>query len=127
MIQIKFTRVNKNLAAALLIRIQNSGSSGVVYEFSGLLFERGCCRVACLKIILKKTGEKLSFAAYIARCPAQVIKDYPHLNSFIKGKRFTIIDDVTISVFIEREIVGENLPEPKGTKQHNQRLFSNAK
>ena len=33
----------------------------------------------------QKTGVKLSLTAYIVTCLAQVIKDHPSLNSFIKG------------------------------------------
>ncbi|MBN1273449.1 MAG: 2-oxo acid dehydrogenase subunit E2 [Candidatus Aminicenantes bacterium] len=65
----------------------------------------------------KKTEKKLSFTAYIVACLARVIKDHPQINSFIKGKRLIILDDVTVSVLIEREIVGEKVPEPIGIKQ----------
>jgi pyruvate/2-oxoglutarate dehydrogenase complex dihydrolipoamide acyltransferase (E2) component len=64
-----------------------------------------------------KTGEKLSLTAYIVTCLAQVIKDHPLLNSFHKGRRQIILDDVTVSVLIEREINGEKVPEPLGIKK----------
>lgn len=60
----------------------------------------------------KKTGEKLSLTAYIAACLAQVIPDYPNFNSFIKGRKQILLDDVTINVYVEREIHGEKIPEP---------------
>jgi pyruvate/2-oxoglutarate dehydrogenase complex dihydrolipoamide acyltransferase (E2) component len=60
----------------------------------------------------QQTGIKLSLTAYIVTCLAQVIKDHPLLNSFIKGKKIIILDDVTVSVLIEREIKGEKIPEP---------------
>jgi pyruvate/2-oxoglutarate dehydrogenase complex dihydrolipoamide acyltransferase (E2) component len=60
----------------------------------------------------QKTGTKLSLTAYIVTCLAYVIKDHPLLNSFIKGNKQIIIDDVTVSVLIEREIKGEKVPEP---------------
>ena len=62
----------------------------------------------------EKTGIKLSFTAYIVTCLAQVIKDYPLLNSFLKGRKQVILEDVTVNVLIEREIGGENVPEPIG-------------
>ena len=65
----------------------------------------------------QNTGEKLSMTAYIVTCLAQVIKDHPLLNSFHKGRRQIILDDVTVSVLIEREINGEKVPEPVGIKQ----------
>lgn len=60
----------------------------------------------------QKTGTKLSFTAYIVTCLAHVIKDHPFLNSFIKGNKQIILDNVTVSVLIEREIKGEKVPEP---------------
>ena len=64
-----------------------------------------------------KTGEKLSMTAYIVTCLAQVIKDHPHLNSFHKGRKQIILNEVTISVLIEREINDEKVPEPFGIKK----------
>jgi pyruvate/2-oxoglutarate dehydrogenase complex dihydrolipoamide acyltransferase (E2) component len=60
----------------------------------------------------QKTGKKLSLTAYVVTCLAQVIKDHPLLNSFISGRRQIILDDVTVSVLIERELNGEKVPEP---------------
>jgi pyruvate/2-oxoglutarate dehydrogenase complex dihydrolipoamide acyltransferase (E2) component len=60
----------------------------------------------------EKTGEKLSFTAYVVYCLAQVVKQHPHLNSFRHGNRLIILDDVTISTLIEREFMGEKFPEP---------------
>lgn len=60
----------------------------------------------------QKTGTKLSLTAYIVTCLAHVIKDHPLLNSFIKGNKQIILDNVTVSVLIEREIKGEKVPEP---------------
>lgn len=60
----------------------------------------------------ERTGEKLSFTAYIVCCLAQVIKDHPHLNSFRRGNRLITLDDLTVSVLVEREFAGEKIPEP---------------
>jgi pyruvate/2-oxoglutarate dehydrogenase complex dihydrolipoamide acyltransferase (E2) component len=65
----------------------------------------------------RKTGEKKSFTAYIVTCLAQVIRDHPDLNSFIRGKRLYLLKDVTISVLIERDAQGEKYPEPIGIRQ----------
>jgi pyruvate/2-oxoglutarate dehydrogenase complex dihydrolipoamide acyltransferase (E2) component len=70
-----------------------------------------------------RTGEKLSLTAYIVTCLAQVIKENPELNSFIKGKRLILLDDVTVSVLIEREIIGEKVPEPIGIQQAQLKTF----
>ncbi len=60
----------------------------------------------------KRTGEKLSLTAYIVYCLAQVVKEHPHLNAFRQGNRLITLDDVTVSVLVEREISGERVPEP---------------
>jgi len=70
-----------------------------------------------------KTGEKYSLTAYIVTCLAQVVKEHPQLNSFIKRRRLIILDDVTISVLVEREINGEKVPEPLGIKQAQIKTF----
>lgn len=59
-----------------------------------------------------RTGEKLSLTAYVVTCLAHTIKDHPLLNSFISGRKQVILDNVTISVLIERELGGEKVPEP---------------
>jgi pyruvate/2-oxoglutarate dehydrogenase complex dihydrolipoamide acyltransferase (E2) component len=64
----------------------------------------------------KRTGEKLSLTAYITTCLAQTVAEYPNLNSFRKGKKLVILDDVTISVLVEREIDGEIVPENLGIR-----------
>lgn len=69
-----------------------------------------------IKKHFEKTGEKLSLTAYIVTCLSNVIKDYPQFNAFTKGRKLIMLDDVTISVLIEREIGGEKVPEPIGIK-----------
>ncbi len=72
----------------------------------------------------EKTGEKLSLTAYIVTCLAHTIKENPTLNSFIRRNKIIILDDVTISVLIEREISGEKVPEPIGIKEAQSKSFS---
>ena len=62
----------------------------------------------------EQTGTKLSFTAYIVKCFAETIKDHPNLNSFIKGRKIILLDDINISVLIEREIDNQKIPEPLG-------------
>jgi len=63
------------------------------------------------------TGEKLSLTAYIVACLAKTIKENPYMNSFNKGRKHIILDDVTVSVLIEREIHDEKVPEPIGIQK----------
>jgi pyruvate/2-oxoglutarate dehydrogenase complex dihydrolipoamide acyltransferase (E2) component len=63
-----------------------------------------------------KTGEKLSITAYLVTCLAHVVRDNPQCNSFISGRKLILLDEVTISVLIERELAGEKVPEPIGIR-----------
>jgi len=69
------------------------------------------------------TGTKLSLTAYIVTCLGHVIKDHPLLNSFIKGNKQIILDDVTVSVLIEREIKGEKVPEPVAISNTQTKMY----
>ncbi len=76
-----------------------------------------------IKNHFEKTGEKLSLTAYIVTCLSKVVQDYPQFNSFIKGRKLIMLDDITISVLIEREIAGENVPEPIAIKQTQNKSY----
>lgn len=64
----------------------------------------------------ERTGESLSLTAYVASCLAQTVGEQKHVNAFIKGNRLILLDDVTISVMLEREVNGESVPEPIGIR-----------
>jgi pyruvate/2-oxoglutarate dehydrogenase complex dihydrolipoamide acyltransferase (E2) component len=64
-----------------------------------------------IKAHFEKTGLKLSLTAYIVYCLAQVIRENPHLNSFIRRNRLITLDELTIGVLVEREFDGEKAPE----------------
>lgn len=70
-----------------------------------------------IKEHLEKTNEKLSFTGYLVKCLAQVVKQYPQFNSFIKGRKIIRLNDVTVSVLIEKEFEGEKVPEPFGIQE----------
>lgn len=63
-----------------------------------------------------KDGNKLSFTAYLVKCLAKVLAEFPEMNSFISRGKQIILDDVIISVLIERNIDGDSTPEPLAIK-----------
>ena len=67
-----------------------------------------------IKEYYENEGEKISFTAFIIRCLALTLQDYPEFNSFIRGSNLILLEDITISVLIEREIDGKKVPEPLG-------------
>jgi pyruvate/2-oxoglutarate dehydrogenase complex dihydrolipoamide acyltransferase (E2) component len=70
-----------------------------------------------------RTGERLSLTAYVVACLARVCAENPLFNSFRKGRRLVFLDDVTISVLFERELGGENVPEPVGIRSANHKTY----
>ncbi|MBN1461407.1 MAG: 2-oxo acid dehydrogenase subunit E2 [Armatimonadetes bacterium] len=71
----------------------------------------------------ERTGERLSLTAYIVTCLARTFDDFPRFNSFRKGSRLIILDDLTISVLIEREIEHQRVPEPIGLRNADRKSF----
>lgn len=67
-----------------------------------------------IREIHEKGGPKISFTAYLVSCLARTLKDHPELNSFIRPRKLVLLDDVTISVLVERELGDEKVPEPVG-------------
>lgn len=59
-----------------------------------------------------RNNESLSFTGYIAKCFASTISKHPNLNSFISGRNIVYINDIIISILVEREINNEYVPEP---------------
>jgi len=71
----------------------------------------------------ERTGERLSLTGYIVTCLARTLDEFPLFNSFRKGSRLIVLDDLTISVLFEREIDGENIPEPVGIQAANRKTY----
>jgi pyruvate/2-oxoglutarate dehydrogenase complex dihydrolipoamide acyltransferase (E2) component len=66
--------------------------------------------------IRERTSRSPSLTAYITTCLARAVSEFPNFNAFRKGRNLVILDDVTISVLVEREINGEIIPENLGIK-----------
>jgi pyruvate/2-oxoglutarate dehydrogenase complex dihydrolipoamide acyltransferase (E2) component len=62
----------------------------------------------------QKTGERLSLTAYVVTCLSRAVAENLYLNSFRKGGKLILLNDVTISVLVERNVSGEQVPEPFG-------------
>lgn len=65
----------------------------------------------------KATGEKISLTAYIVKCFGETIKEFPEMNSFIRRNKLIILEDINISVLVEREVRGQKVPEPLGIQK----------
>jgi pyruvate/2-oxoglutarate dehydrogenase complex dihydrolipoamide acyltransferase (E2) component len=71
----------------------------------------------------EQTGESLSFTAYIVYCLAQAIAEFPAFNSFRKGRKIILLEDVSISILVEREVKGEKVPEPFGIQEAQKKSY----
>jgi pyruvate/2-oxoglutarate dehydrogenase complex dihydrolipoamide acyltransferase (E2) component len=65
----------------------------------------------------QKTGEKPSLTAYVVCCLSRTLKNHPQLNSFRRKNRLVILDGVTVNVLVEREYLGETVPESFGISE----------
>jgi pyruvate/2-oxoglutarate dehydrogenase complex dihydrolipoamide acyltransferase (E2) component len=70
-----------------------------------------------------RTGERLSLTGYVVASLARSFDEFPRFNSFRKGSRLIVLDDLTISVLFEREFDGENIPEPVGIPAANRKTY----
>ena len=59
-----------------------------------------------------RTGERLSLTGYVTTCFARTMSEFPQFNVFRKGRNLVFLDDLAISVLVERTMDGESVPEP---------------
>jgi pyruvate/2-oxoglutarate dehydrogenase complex dihydrolipoamide acyltransferase (E2) component len=76
-----------------------------------------------MREIRKRKGENPSLTAYVTICLAKVVSEYPNFNSFRRGRNLIVLDDVTISVLVEREINGEIMPENLGIRAAQSKTY----
>ncbi|MBN2157118.1 MAG: 2-oxo acid dehydrogenase subunit E2 [Candidatus Lokiarchaeota archaeon] len=62
---------------------------------------------------LDEYGKPYSFTGYIAYLLGQAIKEHPHINAYMKGrKKIIIFEDVDIVAIVERQFEGYERPIP---------------
>jgi len=67
---------------------------------------------AMIRAHREETGERLSFTAYVVTCLARAVAEQPRLNSFRRGRKLILLDEITVNTLVEREVGGEHVPEP---------------
>lgn len=110
-------------------KIQNS--VGDIFEFSrskyyvmGLVEADVTLAQETIEQHKVKTGESLSFTAWIAKCLAQTISEFPDANSYRKGRnRVVTFKDVDVVIVVEK-VVGDNkYPVPYVIRNVNEKKF----
>ena len=71
-----------------------------------------------------KTGEALSFTAFIITCLAQAVDENKALHAYRKGKKHLVLfDEVDVATFIEREVAGHSQPISSLIRAANKKTF----
>ena len=71
-----------------------------------------------------KTGESLSFTAFILACLAQAVDENPSVQACRKGnKHLVVFDDVDVATAIERDMAGQKQPIVYIVKAANKKTF----
>ena len=60
---------------------------------------------ASLAAYRERTGEEISFTAWVVTCVARAVKEQPTVQAYRQGRRHLLVfDDVDVTVFIERTL-----------------------
>ena len=71
-----------------------------------------------------RTGETLSFTAYVIACLAKAVEANPYLHAYRDWRgRFVLFDDVDVSTMFEVEIEGHHTPLAHVIRAANRRTF----
>jgi pyruvate/2-oxoglutarate dehydrogenase complex dihydrolipoamide acyltransferase (E2) component len=68
---------------------------------------------ALLREYKERTGESLSFTAFLCACLGKAVDEHKDVQAFrLSGNRLLLFDDVDICIRIERELAGQKYVEP---------------
>lgn len=72
----------------------------------------------------ERTGERLSFTAFIVRCVARAVSEQKEIAAYRDGnKGLMVFDDVDVSTLIERDFDGRKHPSLHFVMQANEKSF----
>ncbi len=79
---------------------------------------------AVIRAHKERTGETLSFTAFIITCLAKAAESHPHVHAYRDWRnRLVIFQDVNVNTMMEVEIEGHKVPMPHILKAVNRRSF----
>ncbi len=71
-----------------------------------------------------RTGEALSFTAFIITCVAHAVDEHKALHAYRKGsKHLVLFDEVDVATFIERDVAGHSQPISTLIRAANKKTF----
>ena len=72
-----------------------------------------------------KNGEEISFTAWLIKCISCICEEYKDIHGIKKGKnKIVVFDDVDISIIVEREVQGKQVPLPYVLRHTNNKSIS---
>ncbi|MGH2502753.1 MAG: 2-oxo acid dehydrogenase subunit E2 [Ktedonobacterales bacterium] len=79
---------------------------------------------AALREHKARTGESLSFTAFLTTCVAKAVEEHRAVQAFHLGRtRLALFDDVDIVTRVEREVAGQNVVIPYIIRAANRKTF----
>jgi hypothetical protein len=79
---------------------------------------------AAMRAHKQRTGETLSFTAFIITCLAKAVESHPHVHAYRDWRnRLVIFQDVNVNTMMEVEMDGHKVPMPHIFKAVNRRSF----
>ena len=71
-----------------------------------------------------RTGERLSFTAFLVGCLAEAVAENKAMNAYRRGrKRLVVFDDVDVNTMVEREVDGQRMGTPNVIRAADKRPF----
>jgi pyruvate/2-oxoglutarate dehydrogenase complex dihydrolipoamide acyltransferase (E2) component len=93
----------------------------------GLLEADVTCARALLREYEAKTGQPLSFTAFLVACLAKAVDEHKGVQAMrLGGRRLVLFDDVDINTRIEREVGGHKYVIPYIIRAANRKTFRQA-
>ncbi|HSA94545.1 MAG TPA: 2-oxo acid dehydrogenase subunit E2 [Acidobacteriota bacterium] len=66
----------------------------------------------------KRTGEKISFTGWFAKCVSEAVREFPDVNAFRWGrKKAVLFEDIDIIVMVERRLTDKVIPVPYAVRR----------
>jgi len=79
---------------------------------------------AAIKHYRSRTGDKLSFTAWLLKTISRTIEDFQATHAYLLSKRKVMIfDDIDISITVERVYDGQPVPLPYVVRKSDQKTF----
>lgn len=75
-----------------------------------------------IRRLRQQSGRGLSFTAWLTKCIADAVKQYPEAAAYLsRGRKRILFDDVDVSITVEKQVNGQSVPLPLVIRAANQK------